>query len=53
MTGNAPRYTRFFGLLCAHQWQVIGSQTSEWTHGRIQRRPLTQCIHCGKLKVMP
>lgn len=48
MSGSRPR--RFFDLLCAHKWQIIGDQIS--THGLNSRtRPLLQCEHCGELKV--
>lgn len=47
---NKPR--RFFGLLCAHEWERIGMREREWESGRTETRPWLRCKHCGDEKVV-
>lgn len=47
---NDTRPRRFFGLLCAHHWDIWGRVKQEYVSGTTRERMVLVCKHCGDMK---
>lgn len=41
---------RFFGLLCAHEWDYWGDLEQTFVSGTIKQYLVLRCKHCGDVK---
>jgi hypothetical protein len=48
---NDTRPRRFFGLLCAHQWEHWGTLKRDFMcYGTNKESMILKCQHCGDIK---